>query len=44
MNLNWRRIHFDVGMYNNDKAAKCEVNDTTDGSCQLVELTSEDLD
>ena len=27
------RIHFDVGMYNNDKAAKCEVNDTTDGSC-----------
>ena len=20
-------------MYNNDKAAKCEVNDTTDGSC-----------
>ena len=27
------RIHFDVGMYNNDKGAKCEVNDTTDGSC-----------
>jgi len=27
------RIHFDIGMYNNDKGAKCEVNDTTDGSC-----------
>ena len=27
------RIHFDTGSYKNEKGAKCEVNDTTGGSC-----------
>ena len=27
------RIHFDAGSYKNEKGAKCEVNDTTGGSC-----------